>query len=540
MDALSRIFCKAIQSTLKQNVSTERDTIKLEEEEKLRFQQLQTTDNYCTPLINFLKDGTLPENDMDAKRIVVLSFNFVLDNDLLYFIGPPKTGRIDPRLVIPERLCNEIMEACHADLFSGHFGFMKTYSRIQNNYYWPGMYSQIKDYCQKCADCQTRKNANRATKASLVPIPVEGLPFERIAVDVLGPLPMTIDGNKYVIVFTDYLTKFAIAKAVPNFNARTTAETFINEVVLHHGAPLKLLSDRGTNFLSDLVQEICQLCDTRKVNTTPYRPLCNGLVEKYNKTLVNNLAMYVNRKGDDWDKILPYAVFAYNSSRQGSTEQTPFYLLYGRQVRLPIDAALNFTPSRYTIDIDDYATEVPKLLTAAWENARRNISRAQQHQKEYYDKNVYEPPYEIGKFVYKKTPKTNKFSHPWQGPFEIINIRYPNLEIRSVHRRRVVTEWVHMNNVKLAYFDPIVDPSEVEIFDETKISDNTASTLDTMHTDVTQNPPTSEPSTREPSSQQSLKPATSITEIKQTSEIFPKCYSLRPRDQISRPKRFRE
>jgi len=108
-------------------------------------------------------------------------------------------------------------------------------------------------------------------------------------VDILGPLPVTENRNKYIIVFCEYLTKFSITKALPNITADTVARTFVDEIGLKFEAPTTLLSDQGSNFMSQLVKKICELCRTKNENTSPYHPMTDGLVERTNKTLAQTI-----------------------------------------------------------------------------------------------------------------------------------------------------------------------------------------------------------------------------------------------------------
>lgn len=129
-----------------------------------------------------------------------------------------------------------------------------------------------------------KKSPKNCPKAPLLPIPVEG-PFDTIGVDAVGPFPVTKSGNRYLIVFTDFLTKWPECFAVPTIDAPVVADLFVNEIIGSHGAPRKLLSDRGTNFLSKLIREVCLL-----VNTTAFHPQCDGLTERFNQTMVHTLS----------------------------------------------------------------------------------------------------------------------------------------------------------------------------------------------------------------------------------------------------------
>jgi len=274
------------------------------------------------------------------------------------------------------------------------------------HYYWPGMYGEIKSYCEQCTNCQTRKGPHQKVRSPLVPLPVTG-PFDRVGVGLLRSLPHSKNGNKYIVLFTEYLSKYAIAEAIPDATAETVAKSFVQNGVLKFGAPLSLLPDRASNFLSEMVFKICHLCCTRKVNTTPFHPMTDGLTERLNKTLTTIISMYISSRHNDWDSFLYYALFAYNSSRQQSTRFFPYFLIFGREPNLPIDSALNFAPTRYQIDLDDYGSDMQRLLATSWRLARQNISKAQAVQANYYNRNVHEIHIKSGDLVYKYTP-TNK------------------------------------------------------------------------------------------------------------------------------------
>ena len=173
----------------------------------------------------------------------------------------------------------------------------------------------------------------------------------RLGVDILQ-LPLTLDGNQYALVSIDYLTKWVEVVAIPDQKAETVACMFVEYVVCRHGAPLELLSDRGTNFLSDLVLEVCKLIDVHKLNTSGYHPQTNGLCERFNSTLIQMLAKTVERYSHDWDRHLPYVLYAYRVSVQEPTRESPFFLLYSRDPTLPTLEALSRERSPYMVNLN--------------------------------------------------------------------------------------------------------------------------------------------------------------------------------------------
>ncbi len=241
--------------------------------------------------------------------------------------------------MIPSSLRHTILVACHDDVTAGHLGVSKTYEKIRARYYWHGMYKDIEHWCRSCVDCAMKKRPRGQRKAPLLPIPVDGA-FDRVAMDILGPFPATHDGNRYIIVFSDYYTRWPEAFAFPSTEAPRIAQIIVNQILSRHGAPRTLLSDRGANFLLTIVKEVCSIINTCQLHTTSYHPQTDGLVERFNATLAEGLSMYVSTHQKDWDRYIDMILFAYRVSPNATTGESPFYLLYGREPRLPIDTTL--------------------------------------------------------------------------------------------------------------------------------------------------------------------------------------------------------
>lgn len=157
-------------------------------------------------------------------------------------------------LVVPKTLRNEILQACHDEATSGHLGYTRTLARIKEKYYWPRLAAHVKRYVRTCLDCQRRKVPPTKPAGLLHPVPVPKTPFAQIGMDLLGPFPISAAGNKWIIVATDYLTRYAETKALPSSTAAEAAQFFIENVVLRHGAPAVIVTDRGTAFTAELCE----------------------------------------------------------------------------------------------------------------------------------------------------------------------------------------------------------------------------------------------------------------------------------------------
>ena len=170
----------------------------------------------------------------------------------------------------------------------------------------------------------------------MVPLPIIGAPFSRVAMDRVGPLLRSRSGNRYILVLCDYATWYPEAIPLKNTDAETIAEELV-ALFSRVGIPHEILTDQGSNFQSQLLKELYRLLRVEAIRTSPYHPQTDGLVERFNQTLKAMLRKTASDEGKDWDKLIPFLLFAYREVPQESTGYSPFELLYGQDVRGPLD-----------------------------------------------------------------------------------------------------------------------------------------------------------------------------------------------------------
>lgn len=205
-------------------------------------------------------------------------------------------------------------------------------------------------------------------------------------------MPLSTNGNRYIVVFSDYLSRWPEAFAVPDTTAATISRLLVDEIISRHSAPRTLLSDRGKNFLSEIVQETCRIFQIRKVNCSAYHPQTDGVVERFNSILYQILSMYVSSNQKDWDKFIPTALEAFRFSPSETTGESPFYLLYGRMPRFSIDCAL-IKPVSESNSVLEHKRRIVRNAELAQQITRDNTYKAQQRMKQYYDRNTAEPTF---------------------------------------------------------------------------------------------------------------------------------------------------
>ena len=218
-----------------------------------------------SPIISYLKEGTLPEDEKSARELAINKKQYVLMDNILYHLAPDNTLRIIP----PKEDREKIIREAHNGKLAGHLRDAKIYGQIGRTYWWPGMRKEVTQLCRACEKCASR-HVGKPIKPPFTPIPVKG-PFDRIGVDVIK-FPHSAKGNKYAVIFMDYLTKWPEVFAPWDQTSLTIAELLVEKVISRHGVPAELLSDRGQAFLSKLMIDVYQLLGIEKANTTAYPP----------------------------------------------------------------------------------------------------------------------------------------------------------------------------------------------------------------------------------------------------------------------------
>ena len=196
------------------------------------------------------------------------------------------------------------------------------------------MFVDVQKMCRACPDCQ-RSVRGLKPKAPLVPLPIIDIPFERIAMDIIGPLPRTKAGNRYILTLMDYGFRYPEAITIRQTDSKTIAQALIglfSRVVI----PWEILTDFGANLTGKLMSDLCRLMNIKQLKTSPYNPQTDGMLERFHATLKAMIRKMVHKFNGHWDQALPYVLFTYREVPCESTGFSPFELLYGRIVRGPL------------------------------------------------------------------------------------------------------------------------------------------------------------------------------------------------------------
>lgn len=402
------------------------------------FREEQSKDPMLRCYIEYLTKKTLPPDELLRQDVIKACRELTVIDGLLFRIWYPQGRRSsEPKsqLVVPLTMYARVIEEHHDSSIAGHLGFFKTYERIRERYFWDHMLQDIATWISTCEQCIRRK---RTKLTGLLQSIHSSAPFETIGMDILGPFNPTRNGNRYIIVIVDYFTKWVEAFAIPDQSTLEIAKKLVEEVICRHGAPRRILTDQGSNFSSALAQDIYRVLNSKKVRTTAYHPQTDGLTEKFNHTLATMLTHYVNEYEDDWDDYINYVLFAYRISVHHSTKYSPFFLLYGRQARLPSTLDQIERTEDTTADIDDYARNLLRKLNMAFGDVQDNNLLAKQRQKKQYDKPRIKESIKVGDRVYLDLIVGSKLSYKNEGPFKVTHVKGLVCDIQNIENTRDV------------------------------------------------------------------------------------------------------
>ena len=279
------------------------------------------------------------------------------------------------QLILPKEYRKTALEGLHDN--AGHLGVEKTLSLVRDRFFWPKMARDVETHVKSCERCIKRK-----TPAQVAPMtPIQAThPLQFVTMDYL-----TIEkamGYENILVIIDHFTKFAQAYPAKNQKAVTTAKLVL-DFIRRYGFPEKFHSDQGQNFVGKVMKNLYKLTGIKQTKTTPYHPMGNGLSERFNHTLLSMVGTLTSEKKKAWPKYLPDLVMAYNSSTHDSTGFSPYFLMFGRQPRLPVDVVMGITLED---DNEDFIKSQQDIFRTAYDIASRKIREAGQKQKKYYDK----------------------------------------------------------------------------------------------------------------------------------------------------------
>ena len=333
------------------------------------------------------------------------------------------------QIVLPKIQRFQIMKLYHN--CGGHYGINRTYKRISLHYYWPNMFTDIKNYIHQCDGCQ-RVKIDRKKSFGFYSIFKTNYPWERVGLDFVGPLPKSKSGHAYILFCCDYLTKFVVSSSTSDMTAETVIRFFEEKIIPIFGAPRMVISDLGSAFKSNKFRGYMNRKNIKWTPSSGYHPQTNGLCERNNATIMDamNAILHDNKlKTQFWDLNLPEVTHHFNCTTHEITGFTPYFLNFFREPLHVKDHNINRLETQEPdekIVIDD---EVIKKIKLAWTYTGKRIKERQRLESIKYNSkhlfNLYIP----GDLVMLKLPQHAKFTERYTGPFVVLERRKGRLAV---------------------------------------------------------------------------------------------------------------
>ncbi|XP_066982785.1 uncharacterized protein [Macrobrachium rosenbergii] len=399
----------------------------------------------------------LPVESGEVDDLTVPKFKII--NNILYRLSRPREAgnsahEVLKQILVPYVHRIGLMSLAHDNGLAGHFGIHKTAGKLLKDYYWPKLKSDVKKFVNSCSICQKVGKPNQVIpKAPLCPIPVVSEPFKEIIIDVVGPLPRTRSGNEYIFTMMDKMSRYP--EAIP------------------------LRSIKSVKIVEEKMAEL----GIKHVTSSPYHPESQGALERFHQTLKSMIRKYCLSHGSEWDKELPYLLFAFRSAPSQSLGLSPFNLVFGHCVRGPLDVVReSWEGDIPDINLLDYLTNLGDKMTKAWEFARENLLCSQRRMKYFFDRKTKirnfaegdkvlvllplpEEEFNEDKYgndgnfptggIYVKTWFDRTKQSPWSSP--VVLVKKPDGEFRMCFDYRRVNEVTKPDSYPLPRIEDCID-----------------------------------------------------------------------------------
>ena len=390
---------------------------------------------------------------------------FSLDNGLLVHNLVTPAEQIRKRIVVPSSRRTELLKLAHSSMLGGHFSHTKTTELLNRRFTWPQMSVDVKNLCRQCVPCQKASNAN-VGKAPLKPLPVLDVPFSKLAFDLVGPLPRTKSGYKYLLTSICLASKYPEAIPLKRVDVESVAEGLC-EIFSRTGIPPQILTDQGSVFTSKLMKQLCHILDIKHIKSSPYHPESNGCLERWHATLKAVLRKYPERH-KDWDRLIKYVLFACRAAPHTNTGYSPFELVFGRQLRGPLDVVhegwlAGDLPQTNAVEWIDRLRE---KLGLVWEVAVVKEKAAKDKMALKSEKHAKKREFSQGDQVLVRViDPGGKLGGRWDGPYEVqCKVADVTYQLAVPHRRKKCMT-AHINRLK-AWNAPDASMLRVIVADE--------------------------------------------------------------------------
>ena len=396
--------------------------------------QAQVQDDVINQLKLMIVNDTFPTGNSDPRMMSPEIQYFVKnkqrllinDDNLVTFVTLNSTTKKYTALILtPLALRKTMLMTAHDIDSAAHTGFAKMLTKIGSHYFWYNLALETKFYAQTCSTCYPENlQYKRKPKGRLMPYGA-GTPNFHVQIDLIGPIAKSKQQKRWILSIICMATRYATAISLYNAKTSSVVQGLIKGYIAHEGIPYIISSDQGGNLdKADLIKELYNVLQIRKVRSSGYNPECQGQVENYNRTVVNALRKVTKDFPHTWTFKLPIVCLAINSSVNSTTGYTPFFLMRGRRSQMAEDLAFGTVTSTFYQSHAHLASQLYYDTKEALEYTRINITKKQIQQQEYFNRSANPVKYAVGDQVLlrRHTPATSNYTKlisKWMGVYTI-------------------------------------------------------------------------------------------------------------------------
>ena len=375
---------------------------RLEEQDSPSIKEFQTFPvhtglGWTNPILSFLRDGRLPPDLEEAKKIQKRATKFTVLNDELY-----KRGYSQPYLrCIEKEEARYVLEEVHGEIYGDHMGTKSLVKKIMRaGYFWLTMQQDTEDFVKKCDSCQRYGNVQRVPGEKMTTIS-SPWPFAQWGIDIMDPLLQGKRQVRFLLIAIDYFTKWVEAEALATITKAKVQNFVWKNIVCRFGIPRTIISDNGHQFDSQKFRSFCSGLGIKNKYSSPGHPQANGQIEVTNQTLLRIIKSRLMGAKGAWPEELPSVLWAYRTTARTSTGETPFNLTYGIEAVIPVEVGLTSLRREFFDEQinDNQLKQNSDCLDEVRDQASQRITRYQRKMAEYYNQRVKLKRFSIGDLV---------------------------------------------------------------------------------------------------------------------------------------------
>ena len=351
------------------------------------------------------------------------------------------------QVLVPESMRSLVLEFSHDRL--GHQGIERCEKLLRERCYWPSLTKDVKNWREKCTRCNLANMPHVKLKTPMKPL-IAHEPLEILAID-FTLLEKSSNGYENVLVMTDVFSKFTVAVPTRNQTAKTVAKALVKNWFMLYGTPHRIHSDNGKCFEAKVIRELYKIYNIKKTRTCPYSPRSNGQCERFNKSMHNLLRSLEPEKKLKWPEYLQELTFAYNVTPHSSTEMSPFFIMFGRLPRLPLDVVLGIPIP----ETGNWTAKHKTTMKTVQELVKQNLETSAEKRKAQYDRGAKENTLPVGSQVYIRNRPLgrNKIQDHWKPEVHIVTDQWGDVYTVKPAQGSRASKNVNRRDLKLVVSD---------------------------------------------------------------------------------------